>query len=203
MRRAGVAGLLLAVLLGTGACGSGPGPVPEPLTASATSTTAEAPPAEVAALPKSTPTRVRVPKIGADSSLVPLGLNQDQTVQVPPVTQPMQAGWFTGAPSPGEKGPAVVLGHVDGGGKAGIFHKLRQVEVGDEVLVDREDGRTARFVVHETQQVAKKDFPTDRVYGDTDRPEIRLITCGGIFDRGARSYQDNVIVYATLAGSGA
>lgn len=189
-----MAGLLLAAVFALTGCGAAPPAAP----ASSSAETTSAAPAEVAALGRSTPTKVRVPKIGAESSLVPLGLNKDQTIQVPPVNQPMQAGWYDGAPTPGEKGPAIVLGHVDGAGKPGIFYKLREVAVGDEIQVDRADGKTVRFVVHETEQVAKKDFPTERVYGDTERPELRLITCGGIFDKGARSYQDNIIVYATM-----
>ncbi|MCO1581068.1 class F sortase [Crossiella sp. SN42] len=198
MSRAGVAGLLLAAVFALTGCGAAPPAAPPAAPAGSSAETTSAAPAEVAALGRSTPTKVRVPKIGAESSLVPLGLNKDQTIQVPPVSQPMQAGWYDGAPTPGEKGPAIVLGHVDGAGKPGIFYQLREVAVGDEVLVDRADGKTVRFVVHETQQVAKKEFPTDRVYGDTERPELRLITCGGVFDKGARSYQDNIIVYATM-----
>ncbi|WHT20307.1 class F sortase [Crossiella sp. CA-258035] len=198
MSRVGVAGLLLAAVFALTGCGAAPPAAPPAAPAGSSAETTSAAPAEVAALGRSTPAKVRVPKIGAESSLVALGLNKDQTIQVPPVSQPMQAGWYDGAPTPGEKGPAIVLGHVDGAGKPGIFYKLREVAVGDEVLVDREDGKTVRFVVHETQQVAKKDFPTERVYGDTERPELRLITCGGIFDKGARSYQDNIIVYATM-----
>jgi sortase (surface protein transpeptidase) len=111
----------------------------------------------------------------------------------------MQAGWFTGAPRPGAPGPAVVLGHVNGGGAAGIFARLHELTGGDEVLVRRTDGTTARFTVTRVDQVAKEHFPTEEVYGDTEGPELRLITCGGSFDRDAGSYRDNVIVYATLA----
>jgi sortase (surface protein transpeptidase) len=131
------------------------------------------------------------------SSLVGLGLNADGTVEVPPVTAPMQAGWFAGGPRPGEPGPAVILGHVNGGGHAGIFARLHELKAGDEVLIGRSDGGSARFVVRRVDQVAKNEFPTDAVYGDTAGPELRLITCGGTFDRAAHSYRDNVIVYAS------
>ncbi len=145
------------------------------------------------------PKSVRIPKIEAKSSLVGLGLAEDGTVEVPPVTQPMQASWFTGGPVPGDLGPSVILGHVDGDSRPGIFHRLKELAPGDEVLVDRTDGSTARFLVSRVDRVAKKEFPTEAVYGDTDAAELRLITCGGSFDEAARSYRDNVIVYATLA----
>lgn len=143
------------------------------------------------------PAGVEIPKIAAASTLVPLGLNPDRTVRVPPVEQPMQAGWYSDGPRPGEVGPSVILGHVDGGGLPGIFHRLRELAEGDEILVSRVDGSTVTFVVRKVEQVAKSEFPTDRVYGDTDEVELRLITCGGQFDAAARSYRDNIIVYAT------
>ncbi|MGO1055930.1 class F sortase [Crossiella sp. CA198] len=147
---------------------------------------------------KSDPVSIEIPKIGARSSLSKLGLNKDGTVQVPPVSQPMQAGWYAKGPTPGEQGPAVILGHIDGAKKPGIFYKLRELKPGDEILVKRADGSTAKFVVRRSAQVPKSDFPTDEVYGNTTSPELRLITCGGSFDRAAGSYRDNTIVYATL-----
>ncbi|SEQ73059.1 class F sortase [Lentzea albida] len=149
-------------------------------------------------MPPSEPTEIRIPKIDVVSSLVPLGLNADETVEVPPVDQPMQAGWYRLARTPGEAGPAVVLGHVDGNQKPGIFFRLKELVAGDEVVVSRKDGTTAKFRVHGKEQVAKDSFPAEAVYGDTDVPGLRLITCGGSYDQAARSYRDNVIVYATL-----
>jgi LPXTG-site transpeptidase (sortase) family protein len=149
-------------------------------------------------LPPSEPTELRIPKIGAKSSLIPLGLNPDETVQVPPVEQPMQAGWYKHARTPGEAGPAVLLGHVDGDKQPGIFFRLKELSEGDEVEVSRKDGTTARFRVRKTEQIAKDSFPTEAVYGETTEAELRLITCGGSFDQAAHSYRDNIIVYATL-----
>jgi LPXTG-site transpeptidase (sortase) family protein len=149
-------------------------------------------------LPRSTPVSVRIPSIEAQSSLVQLGLNPDKTVQLPPVSTPMQAGWYEYSPTPGEIGPSVILGHVDGDKQEGIFFRLHEVRAGDQVLVSRQDGSTATFVVTRTQEIAKSEFPADAVYGDTSDAELRLITCGGVFDHSAHSYEDNVIVYATL-----
>jgi LPXTG-site transpeptidase (sortase) family protein len=114
------------------------------------------------------------------------------------VETPLQADWFTGAPKPGEPGPSVVLGHVNGGGQAGIFSRLHELAAGDEILIRRADNTTARFTVTRVDQVPKTNFPTEEVYGDTEGPELRLITCGGTFDPNADSYRDNVIVYAVI-----
>lgn len=185
MRRIGVAVVLAATAL-LGGCAA-PNISAPPLSTTAATATSAAAPAEI-----------EIPRIAATSSLVELGLDADQRVEVPPVDQPMQAGWFTGAPKPGEPGPALVLGHVNGGGQAGIFARLNELAAGDEVLVKRTDGTVVTFRVTRVDQVPKADFPTEDVYGDTPGPELRLITCGGTFDRGAHSYRDNVIVYATI-----
>ncbi|WIY03533.1 class F sortase [Amycolatopsis mongoliensis] len=154
----------------------------------------------VAALPKSDPVSIDIPKIGAHSSLVPLGVNADNTIQVPPVTTPLQAGWYTYAPTPGEVGPAIVLGHVDGNHQKGIFYRLKELAAGDRVSIARKDGTTALFEVTKVHQVPKQDFEKEGVYDDTAGPELRLITCGGVFDRSAHNYVDNIVVYARLVG---
>ncbi|SFW79374.1 class F sortase [Amycolatopsis australiensis] len=166
----------------------------------ATATPAAPPPPAPAAagLTRSLPTALDVPAIGAKSTLVPLGLNPDRTVEVPPVDQPLQAGWYEYGPTPGEAGPAVLLGHIDGDHRKGIFWRLHELKPGDAVHVDRADGGRLTFKVTKVDQVAKREFPTEAVYGNTTRPELRLITCGGPYDAKNRNYLDNVIVYATL-----
>ncbi|WP_433782923.1 class F sortase [Actinomycetospora sp. CA-101289] len=146
----------------------------------------------------SAPTRVRVPAIGADSSLVPVGLDARHRVAVPPASQPMQAAWYSRSPTPGAVGPAVVLGHVNGNGRDGIFADLSRVRPGQEVEVDREDGRTAVFTVYRVTTVPKTAFPTTEVYGNTPDAQIRLVTCGGTLDESQHSYLSNVIVFGTL-----
>ena len=150
-------------------------------------------------LPLSNPVELRIDQINASSTLVPLGLNPDQTVEVPPVPQPLQAGWYKLGPTPGALGPAVILGHINGGGQ-GIFARLHELKPGDQVKVTREDGKTALFTVTKLEQVSKDSFPTQQVYGDAPAAELRLITCGGGFDRSKHSYVDNIVVFATLTG---
>lgn len=158
------------------------------------------PVAPIPPLPAADPVDVRIDAIGAESSLVSLGLNPDKTVAVPPVSQPKQASWYNKGPTPGALGPAVILGHVNGGGQDGIFARLHELKPGDQVKVARKDGKTALFTVTKLEQTPKNTFPTLAVYGDTQGAELRLITCGGSFDKGRRSYLDNIIVYASLTG---
>ncbi|MEV6441573.1 class F sortase [Amycolatopsis sp. NPDC051716] len=182
--------------------GGGPGPDPAQPPPAQPVAVVPAPQARsedaAAALPRSEPVSLDIPKIGAHSSLVPLGLNPDDTVEVPPVTTPLQAGWYTYAPTPGETGPAVVLGHVDGNHQKGIFFRLKELAPGDRVSIARKDGTTVVFEVTKMHQVPKKDFEGEGVYDDTAGPELRLITCGGVFDRTAHNYVDNIVVYARL-----
>jgi sortase (surface protein transpeptidase) len=152
----------------------------------------------VRAMPRAVPVSLDIPAIAAHSTLIPLGLDPQGALQVPPVQTPMQAGWFTGAPTPGEIGPAIVVGHVDGNRQAGVFYRLDDLRPGEAILVKRADNTTARFAVDRVERIPKAQFPTQRVYGNTAAPDLRLITCGGSFDAAAHSYRDNIIVYAVL-----
>jgi sortase (surface protein transpeptidase) len=144
------------------------------------------------------PTSVKIPKIGAESSLLAVAVTPDGKISVPSVHTPMQAAWYKLSPVPGEVGPAIVLGHVDGDKQPGIFYKLKDLVPGDEVDIDRSDGKKLKFVVDHLVQVPKDQFPQDAVYGNSTKPELRLITCGGVFDHAAHSYKDNIIVYTNL-----
>ena len=147
-------------------------------------------------LDPSPPVRVDVPSIGVRAPLARLGLEADGSVQVPPADRPGEAGWYEGGPTPGERGAAVILGHVDSAKGAAVFYDLGRLRPGHRVEVSRADGRVAVFTVESVERVPKGRFPTGRVYGPLDHPGLRLVTCGGSFDRGKRSYTDNVIVYA-------
>jgi len=154
------------------------------------------PAASVAPMAKSTPVRVQIPAIQVDSTLMGLGLQNDGTMQLPPTGFP--AGWYTGAPTPGELGPAIIAGHVDWGGHPGVFYDLRNLTPGAQITIARADSTTAVFRVSRVQTFPQDAFPTATVYGNLDHPGLRLITCGGSFDHAARSYVDNIIAFADL-----
>ncbi|RZT85982.1 sortase family protein [Pseudonocardia sediminis] len=155
---------------------------------------AEAPPATV--LEESEPTRITVPSAGIDAPVIGLGLKPDGGMEVP--SDGPTSGWFTGGPTPGELGPAVVAAHVNWRGKPGAFAALETVAPGAEIRIERADGSTAVFDVTRVRQYPKSVFPTDEVYGDLDHAGLRLITCGGEFDGDAHSYRSNVVVFADL-----
>jgi hypothetical protein len=140
------------------------------------------------------PVRLRIPAVRVDTALERLARQPDGTIAVP--ASPDVAGWYAEGPRPGQPGPAVMLGHVDSYNGPGVFFRLDQLSPGTAVEVDRADGTTAAFRVVSTSRVPKTSFPTDLVYSPTLQPSLRLVTCGGSFDYRARSYRDNVIVYA-------
>lgn len=150
-----------------------------------TSTTA---PAELGA-----PTRLTIPAIAVDADLVPVGLKDDGAMQTPDFGH---AAWYDKGPKPGQRGPAVVLAHVDSKAHGpDVFYRLRELKPGDKVTVHYAD-RATTFTVTDTEQAAKAKLPTGKIWNDAKTPVLRLITCGGAFDRQAGSYLDNIIVYA-------
>ncbi len=153
--------------------------------------------APVSQYARSEPVHLMIPKINLDTTFVPpLGLNEDKTVSVP--DSYTEVGWYTYGATPGEIGPAVILGHVDSYEGPAVFFSLGQLEEGDEVMVERADGTTATFVVESKERVPQSDFPTEKVYGQIDYAGLRLVTCTGTFNRGKQEYSHNLIVYARL-----
>nr|WP_274387857.1 class F sortase [Salsipaludibacter albus] len=169
-------------------------PEPDP----APSTPAPSPPPVPAGLPHAEPVRIAIPDLGITSELVRLGLNPDGSLQVPEDFD--LAGWYADGPAPGdaEAPPAVIVGHVDSTTGPAVFHRLRELVVGQRVDVTREDGSVAVFRVRDTVQYPKAALPTDEVYATRSPSELVLITCSGAFDRAARSYLDNFVVTASL-----
>lgn len=149
------------------------------------------------AMEAAVPSVLSIPKIKLETTFEePLGLNPDGTAAVP--ESYTKVGWYKNGPTPGELGPAVILGHVDSFKGPAVFFSLGQLEVGDDIFVTREDGSTAHFVVSELERNQQSEFPTVKVYGDLPYAGLRLITCSGTFVKGEQRYTHNLIVYAKL-----
>ncbi|PVZ07753.1 sortase family protein [Actinomycetospora cinnamomea] len=148
-------------------------------------------------LPAAPISGVDAPSIGlATDDTTDLGLRDDNSLDVP--RRAGTIGWYQRSASPGEVGPAVLAAHVDFRGEAGAFARLDEMRPGDTVEVHREDDTTAVFTVDRVEQYAKDAFPTEAVYGPTDDGQIRLITCGGVFNERTGSYEDNIVVFGHL-----
>lgn len=171
---------------------------PQPLAAAAPEHAAAlAPAAGPGSLSASRPTRVRVPAVRIDAPVTPVGLDAEGWIETPPADEAGLAGWFTGAVTPGEKGTAVVVGHVDTPDGPSVFYELGALSKGQRVEIARQDGRTAVFSVYGVEVVPKDDFPAERIYRTSPHPELRLLTCGGGFSR-QKGYDGNVVVSARL-----
>jgi hypothetical protein len=190
----GAAGLATSALSPVHAAPLPPRPAPIPAPTERTVL-----PATLAAGPQAArPTWLSIPSLAIRTKLIHLGVNRDGTLQVPSSTT--VAGWYTGSPRPGTIGSAIIAGHVDSRTGPGIFFWLRTLHRGDRIYVGRADGTMAVFTVTKVKKFAKDKFPTAAVYGPVPDAELRLITCGGIFDRSRGSYLSNVVVFARLAG---
>ncbi|WP_424213655.1 class F sortase [Streptomyces sp. BI20] len=159
-------------------------------------------PAALAPLPASPPVRLDLPVLGVQAPVRGRGLDRDGAPDPPPFDRPGTVGWWDGGPKPGGAGPALLVGHVDTTTEAAVFHGLSTVRRGDPIRVVRADGGIAEFTVEEVRVYSRDGFAPERAYGPRvrGRAELRLLTCGGSYDKGAREYTGNVVVSAYLTG---
>jgi hypothetical protein len=152
-------------------------------------------------LDRSEPTRVDIDAVGVHAPLTALGLDYEGNFEVPKMWRPHEAGWFEAGPTPGEFGPTVLMGHVDTerSGPA-VFFPLRDLEEGDRIDVTREDGVIVAYEVTAIESYSKQRLPYEEVFGVEPEPALRLITCGGSFDREAGDYTENLVVFASYTG---
>ncbi|MDQ2839336.1 MAG: class F sortase [Actinomycetota bacterium] len=185
----------------TSAPTSAGGTVPGPATTTGSST-ASGPPTSGPVLARSTPISLRIPAINVDSTLNQIGLNSQGEITTPPLVKDSHAYWLTASPTPGQLGPATIIGHVDSAAYGpGVFFKLGDMRQRDKIYITRADGAVATFEVERVAEYAKADFPTQQVYGNIDHAGLRLITCGGTFDSSIHSYESNIVVYAALVSA--
>jgi sortase (surface protein transpeptidase) len=189
MRR--IAAVALAVVLVSG-CGTNAAPQPsqtlrmaDPPATSATPST----PARTVA----EPSRIRIPSIGVDASIVKVGLKANGDMETPDFGR---AGWYTEGPRPGQDGPAVVVAHVDSKSGPDVFAKLKQLKRGEKIAITDKSGKVHTFVARRQQQADKTALPVKAIWGPTDGPALRLITCGGEFNEQTQHYEKNVIAFA-------
>lgn len=151
----------------------------------------------VLALSAALPVRLTIPAVKIDTTFEGgLGVDENNEIEVPDSYE--EIGWYEYGPTPGEIGPAVVLGHVDSYEGPAVFYNLREISVGDEVFIDREDGTRAVFTVIKREEADQNDFPTAEVYGDLDYAGLRLITCTGVYSHSELRYSHNLVVFAEL-----
>jgi len=148
-------------------------------------------------LPQADPLRIRVPSIAVDANVVPVGKATDGGIETPPIND-LVGGWYKYSPTPGELGPSIIVGHVDTETGPSIFWRLRELQPGTIIEVDRSDGSVAKFSVSGLQQFDQNQLPSNEIYGDIDYAGLSLITCSGTFYPKTRQYSSNIVVFAKL-----
>lgn len=152
-------------------------------------------------LPPSPPKRISIKSIAVDAPFTPLAIGPSGQLDAPPANDANLAGWFKDGATPGERGTSVVAGHVDTKTGPAVFLLLSTLKAGNTVDITREDGVVATFEVDSVETFSKADFPNERVYADKGTAQLRLITCGGVYDKKKKDYEDNVVVFAHLASA--
>ncbi|MFI9628164.1 class F sortase [Streptomyces sp. NPDC052042] len=160
-----------------------------------------APQGDGPAILRSVPTRLRIPSLAVNAPFTELALGADSRLNAPPPNDSNLVGWFKDGVTPGERGTAIVAGHVDTKTGPAVFLQLQYVKPGSTVDITRADGSVATFKVDSVETFKKAKFPDQRVYADTPSAQLRLITCGGTYDKKAKDYEDNVVVFAHLDSS--
>lgn len=178
-------------------------PEPRPAAVASTRPSPSASPVDRSpVLPRSAPTRLAIPAIGVNAPFTTLSLGSQGEINPPPGDDNNLVGWYLGGPAPGQAGPAIVAGHVDTKTGPAVFMLLYALKPGNTIDITREDGTVATFKVDSVEEFSKAEFPDSRVYADTPTPQLRLITCGGVYDHQAKDYRDNVVVFAHLDSTG-
>lgn len=154
-------------------------------------------PIEKVGIGKSNPTQITIENLQIDYPVNPVGQLEDGSIETPDIFDKW-VGWYKYSPTPGDVGPAVLVGHVDTYKGPSVFWRLSEATPGQIVQIKREDGQIAKYKIYEVNQYSQDEFPTEKVYGNTETPELRLITCGGNFNYFTLKYNKNTVVYARL-----
>ncbi|MER7465428.1 class F sortase [Streptomyces sp. NPDC097981] len=162
-------------------------------------------PAAHAPLAASVPARVDVPSLGIRAPVISRGLDARGAIEPPPFELSGTVGWWGGGAKPGEAGAALMVGHVDTVSKPAVFFGLSSAQPGGKVRVLRTDGSVAEFTIDDVRVYERARFDAHRAYGPriAGRAELRLVTCGGTYDKAAKEYTANVVVSAYLTGMSA
>ncbi len=143
--------------------------------------------------------RLLVPSLHIDAPIEEVGRTADGSMEVPAKQQWDGVGWYKYGPVPGEKGSAVIDGHLDRpGGSPAVFWYLHELHAGDTVMVVTHDGKTLRFSVTMLQRYAPEQAPLANIFGDQSGSYLNLITCAGQWIASEHQTTQRLVVYATL-----
>ncbi|MHB8620177.1 MAG: class F sortase [Chloroflexota bacterium] len=139
------------------------------------------------------PARLVIPVIHVDAAVEQVGNTPDDAMGLP--REWADVGWYGLGFRPGDRGSAVIAGHLDSTTDRAVFWNLNRLKVGDSVEVRNSDGSRLSFAVVSKALYAFDNAPLRKIFGPADVPELNLITCSGTFDWGSRNYDKRLVVY--------
>lgn len=143
--------------------------------------------------------RLIIPSLHIESSIEAVGVLPDGSMAVPTHNQWDDVGWYANGPVPGEKGSAVIDGHLDRpGGAPAVFWRLHELHTGDSVMVKTRDGKTLHFRVTMLQTYEPQQAPLATIFGNNSGRYLNLITCAGQWIPAQHQTTHRLVVYTTL-----
>ncbi|MBN8192766.1 class F sortase [Bacillus sp. NTK074B] len=142
------------------------------------------------------PAFLSIPKFDIEAPIKEFGLDSKGNMELP--ENGKDVAWFEPGFQPGEKGNAVLAGHVDDEKKPAVFFELKKLEPGDKVVLQDEQGKTFTFEVRGKVAYEKDDAPLRKIFGPSDKRMLNLITCTGYFDHDIHNYVERLVVYTEL-----
>lgn len=143
------------------------------------------------------PEVLHIPSLGLEARVQHVGVTAAGNMDTP--SNFTDVGWYTGGAVPGMLGSAVVGGHVDNAlSLAGVFKRLRELQVGDDLYIETAGGEVLHFVVEEVASYPRTEVPLQKVFNRTDGAWLNLITCDGEWVERERNYGHRLVVFAQL-----
>jgi sortase A len=143
-----------------------------------------------------TPSRVQIPSMDIDTNVIPVGLLENGEMEVPEKTDVV--GWYNRGVKVGAKGNAVLAGHVDSKKGPAIFFYLKNIKIGEKIIVTDEKGMERTFEVKSKESYPSDEAPIEKIFGPSDIRNLNVITCTGTFNHDEHLYPDRLVVYTQL-----
>jgi sortase (surface protein transpeptidase) len=139
---------------------------------------------------------LRIDAININTTLETTRLNLERSLMVP--KDASIAAWYDQGPKPGNAGTALITGHLESRLGPGIFYNLKNLVIGDEIVIRRENDEAVFHVDKLESYFQDHRFPWTEVYSTNGYSQLRIITCDGEYNSLTDKYSKNLVVFATL-----
>jgi LPXTG-site transpeptidase (sortase) family protein len=139
-----------------------------------------------------TPINLTISSVGIHSTIVKVGTDKAGRMAVPS-GKSNAVGWYEYGTVPGEQGSAVLASH-----NHAAFKNLKNVKIGDEIMVTAENGSVLKFRIDEIGEFALRDLSPEYLFNRADKKRVTLITCAGRRTSLDTLYSHRLVVSGTL-----